>query len=209
MRWRRTASAVAVALGLLVPSGASASEQQPSPQISILGGTIDRASLSVPTVTEQPRAADHALSAPSGSEAILSAPAPVPLAPIVDSAAVLYVLKTSPPDVLIRYAFRHESAATIERALVIACREGGMGKGSGRSWRVACSPSHRHPAVPFDPSCGADNPTSSASGLVQFMGSWRGWGGYNWSLIVGRDCWEDVQMFKAVYDSVGWGPWQL
>jgi len=141
--------------------------------------------------------------------AAVTAPAPVPLAAPPDVEAVAhYVLRTSPPDVLIAYAFRHEPPAVIEKAMQIACREGGMGKGPGRTWQVACAPHNRRPTVPYDPSCGADNPTSSASGLVQFIDDWAGWGGYDWVRIVDRDCWEDAQMFYAAYKANGWGPWE-
>lgn len=141
---------------------------------------------------------------------ITQALTPIPLTPpaVMTEDVALYLMKNTAPDELIRYVWRNESPATIERALVIACREGGMGKGSGRTWQEACSPSHRHPAVPYDPSCGADNPTSSASGLVQFIGGWRGWGGFDWNLIVNRDCLEDVQMFYAAWQANGWSPWQ-
>lgn len=134
---------------------------------------------------------------------------PLSAAPVMSADLALYLMKNTPPDELIRYVWRDESPATIEHALVIACREGGMGKGSGATWQVACSPSHRHAAVPYDPSCGADNPTSSASGLVQFMGSWRGWGGFDWELIRSRDCLEDVLMFYAAWKANGWQPWRM
>lgn len=207
MRWLHLASAVAVALGLIVVP-ASASEMSSSPgQVTILAGSIDRDALSAPDVTVDPDDTIDAPAAPDVTGTILAVPSTVLAAPVLDPVVIEYVLRQTPPDDLIRYVWRDETPATIERALEIACREGGMGKGSGRTWQVACSPSHRQPAVSFDPSCGADNPTSSASGLVQFIGSWRGWGGFDWAKIVGRDCFEDVQMFYAAWQANGWGPW--
>jgi len=131
--------------------------------------------------------------------------APVPVSPEV----VHYVLKVTPPDELIRYYFRDLPPPTIERMLYIACREGGMGKDRVNPKRNPCAPQNRVPAVPFDPSCGADNPTSSASGLFQFIDDWAGWGGYDWKGIVSRDCLTDVQMARAVFANSGFGPWEL
>jgi hypothetical protein len=195
MRWSAAVLGVAIMVGLMPAARTAPASTERSTVVHIMGGSIPLQALddTTTTVAETP---------PESTTTTTLAQPPVDLA-----AVSLYVVKTTPPDDLIRYVWRNESPATIERALQIACREGGMGKGSGRTWQEACSPSHRHPAVPYDPSCGADNPTSSASGLVQFMGSWRGWGGYDWSLIVGRDCWEDVQMFYAAYKANGWGPW--
>ena len=139
--------------------------------------------------------------------AIAQVPAIIP--PVVSEPVVNYILKTTPPDELIRYFFRDQSPETIERALFIACRESGMGKDRTRNlpWPQVCWPQNRVPAVPYDGSCGADNPHSSASGLFQFIKSWKGWGGYDWDLIVNHDCLEDVEMMRAVWDANGWDPW--
>jgi len=200
MRWSRAAFSVAIMVGLMSTGCLTRPQQGAQTRtVLVMGTPFDSAVTTVQT---------QELPAP-----LPDIPPPVPLAsvPVLSAEGVEYVLRTSPPDDLIRYVWRAESPAVIERALEIACREGGMGKGPGKTWREACSPSHRHPAVPYDPSCGADNPTSSASGLVQFIGGkhgWQGWGGYDWSLIVGRDCLEDVRMFYAAWQANGWGPWE-
>lgn len=135
---------------------------------------------------------------------------PPPAAPpIVDEAVVNYLLKNTPPDQLIRYYFRFESPQVIERMLYIACREGGMGKDRTRNLppHLICLPQNRVPAVPYDGSCGADNPTSTASGLFQYLISWKNWGGYSWGLIVNHDCLEDVKMTYDVWKLNGFKHW--
>lgn len=126
---------------------------------------------------------------------------------VIDEALVKYILVNTPPDELIRYYFSDQPQPVIDRMLYIACREGGMGKDRVNPKPNPCASGNRVPAVAFDPSCGADNPSSSATGLFQFMGSWRGWGGYDWSKIVSRDCLEDVQMARAVFAENGFDPW--
>ena len=127
--------------------------------------------------------------------------------PPVDYGAVAYTLRHLSPTTLIEIAFAEFGPAVVERFKVLACREGGVAKGSGRTWQIACSPSHRiEPAPPM--SCGADNPRSSASGAFQYMASWAGYGGFDWSQIVGPDCYEDVMMTVAVYRACGFGPWE-
>jgi hypothetical protein len=113
--------------------------------------------------------------------------------PPLDLAAVAYTLRNLPPDVLIRLAFAEFGPRVVDRFLAIARRESGLGK--------------RGAPVPYDPSCAADNPTSSASGLFQYLDGWAGYGGFDWALIVSRDCYEDVMMTVAVYRANGFGPW--
>lgn len=190
MRWSHAALGVAIMVGLMQAAAPAAAERR---TVTILGGTAVLEVDTPPVATET-------------TEAPEVVPAPVPLAPVVDPAVVNYLLRMTPPDDLIRYYFRDTSPAVIERMLVIACREGGIGKGRGHTWQEACSPSHRVPAPPL--SCGADNPTSSASGAFQFMGSWRGYGGFDWKDIAGPDCLADVQMARQVWSTEGFGPWE-
>lgn len=125
-------------------------------------------------------------------------PAPVPVAPVVDPAVVNYLLRTSPPDVLIRYYFA--DTPHVEKMLAIAKRESGLGKGG----RVP---------VPFDPACSADNPRSSAAGLFQTLGGWSGLAStldppVTWAEVAGPDCLGDVRLARAIYARSGLGPWQ-
>ena len=191
MRWSRTCLGVAVMA--LVPLATFTSPPAQAERVTLMFGEVDLP-IEPTTTTTLPPAAPVVTAAPPTT------------VPVVDEAVVNYVLRTTPPDELIRYYFRDTSPAVIERMLVIACREGGIGKGRGHTWQEACSPSHRVPAVPL--SCGADNPTSSASGAFQFMGSWRGWGGFDWRDIAGPDCLADVQMARAVWAAEGFGPWE-
>ena len=124
-------------------------------------------------------------------------PAPVPTAPVVDPSVVNYILRTTPPDELIRYYFRDTSDT--ETMLRIARRESGLGK--------------HGTAVPFDPACSADNPHSSAAGLFQTLAGWSGLAStldppVTWAEVAGPDCLGDVRLARAIYARSGLGPWQ-
>lgn len=162
-----------------------------------------------PEIIQSVKDYEKSLEPPAAPVVVPEAPPIAPRPPTPDPAVVEYILKNTPPDELIRYYFRDTSPAVIERMLFIACREGGMGKDRTRNLgpKEICLPQNRVPAVPFDPSCGADNLHSSASGLFQYLDDWAGWGGYDWGLIVNRDCLEDVRMTRAVWNSNGFGPW--
>jgi hypothetical protein len=128
-----------------------------------------------------------------------AAPAPVPFAPVVDPSVVNYVLRTAPPDVLIRYYFRDTSETVINHMLRIAKRESGLGKGGT--------------PVPYDPACAADNPRSSAAGLFQTLSGWSGLAStleppVTWAEVAGPDCLGDVRLARAIYARSGLGPWQ-
>lgn len=124
-------------------------------------------------------------------------PAPVPIAPVVDPSVVNYILRTTPPDELIRYYFR--DTPVVDRMLAIARRESGLGK--------------RGTAVPFDPACSADNPHSSAAGLFQTLSGWSGLAStldppVTWAEVAGPDCLGDVRLARAIYARSGLAPWQ-
>ena len=118
------------------------------------------------------------------------------------------------PHQLIKVAFAELGAANVEKALYVACREGGLDKGRSmvNGKRVdPCDPRYRlvDSQPPRGPACSADNPTSTASGLFQYLRGWAGWGGYSWADIVGPDCLTDVLMTVAVVRGPsGWGPWE-
>lgn len=132
--------------------------------------------------------------------------------PIPEPAMDLAWMHELTPYKLITMVFADLGPASVEKALYIACREGGLDKGSSyvNGRRVdPCNPKYRliDSQPPRGPACAADNPSSSASGMFQFMGSWAGWGGYNWADVRGPDCLTDVLMAYEVVKTQGWGPW--
>lgn len=99
--------------------------------------------------------------------------------------AVLYTLRRTPPDELIRIAW--DGTGQVDRALSIARRESGL-------------------------RCDADNPRSSASGLFQHLSIHRARAerlGLSWSNVAGPDCLDDVILARAMYAESGWRPWRV
>lgn len=133
--------------------------------------------------------------------------------PPVDYVAVIYTLRNTDPAELIRMAWADAGPAQVERALLIACRESGLGKGSGRTWQEACSPSHRVPTGPHDSACGVPNAQGSgAVGLFQTVGGHRARAqrlGLSWQDVAGPDCLADVILAHDIWTDSGWAPWAL
>lgn len=99
---------------------------------------------------------------------------PPPTPPLEDIAR--WVLRHSDGETLIRYYWR--DTPHVEQMLRIARRESGM-------------------------RCNADNPTSSAAGLFQTIGSHRRLAegmGLTWANVTGPDCWDDVRLAWQLYD---------
>jgi len=146
----------------------------------------------------------------------LSSPPPPTATPAIEGPAPLNLawMADLTPHQLIKMAFAELGPAHVEKALYVACREGGLDKGPSmvNGKRVdPCKLPYRRVDTqpPRGPACSADNPTSSASGLFQYLRGWAGWGGYSWADIVGPDCLTDVLMTVAVVRGPsGWGPWE-
>jgi hypothetical protein len=103
----------------------------------------------------------------------------------VDCTAVIAYERTLPAETLIRITWA--GTPDVDRMLRIAMRESHM-------------------------NCGADNPHSSAAGLLQTMGIHRARAermGLSWANVAGPDCLDDVLLAKALYDDSGLRPWAL
>jgi hypothetical protein len=101
-----------------------------------------------------------------------------------------YIMRTLPPEQLIRYMWRDTPDADL--MVRIAARE-------------ACLYCKHADGTPFTAAeiCSADNPHSSAAGLFQTMGIHRALAesmGLSWANITGPDCWDDARLAFQLYD---------
>lgn len=131
-------------------------------------------------------------------EKVLNAPAPVPIAapPSLEEIST-YIMRTLPPEELIRYMWR--DTPHVDLMLRIAARE-------------ACLYCKHRDGTPYTPAeiCSADNPYSSAAGLFQTMGFHRalaesmavpeGQPKLTWANVTGPDCWDDARLAFQLYN---------
>jgi hypothetical protein len=102
-----------------------------------------------------------------------------------------YIMRTTPPEELIRYMWRNTPDADL--MVRIAARE-------------ACLFCKHRDGTPFTPAeiCSADNPGSSAAGLFQTMGFHRTLAegmGLSWANVTGPDCWDDARLAFQLYNN--------
>lgn len=103
----------------------------------------------------------------------------------------IYIMRTAPPEELIRYMWRDTPDADL--MVRIAARE-------------ACLYCKHKDGTPFTAAeiCSADNPHSSAAGLFQTMGFHRALAesmGLSWANITGPDCWDDARLAFQLYNN--------
>lgn len=118
-------------------------------------------------------------------------PADVPIAapPTLEEISN-YIMRTTPPEALIRYIWRN--TPDVDQMLRIAARE-------------ACLYCKHKDGTPYTAAeiCSADNPRSSAAGLFQTMGFHRALAegmGLSWANVTGPDCWDDARLAFQLYN---------
>ena len=101
-----------------------------------------------------------------------------------------YVMRTAPPEQLIRYIWR--DTPDVDLMLRIAARE-------------SCLYCKHADGSPYTAAeiCSANNPHSCAAGLFQTMGIHRALAesmGLSWANITGPDCWDDAELAFQLYN---------
>lgn len=113
--------------------------------------------------------------------------------PVDYRAAVIYYMRTLPPDELIRVVFA--DTPVVDKMLYYASRES-----TGTTTK------------PYRYDCAANNKHSTAAGLFQTIRKQERINtlaakGFTWEDIAGPDCLADAMLARALYDSCGIGPW--
>jgi hypothetical protein len=166
-------SATLAALAILPALTISPTQEAKAEEVTVLFGKAD-----IPTTTIQ-------------EPPPVQIPADVPIAapPSLEEIST-YIMRTLPPEELIRYMWR--DTPHVNLMLRIAARE-------------ACLYCKHRDGTPYTPAeiCSADNPRSSAAGLFQTMGFHRALAegmGLSWSNVAGPDCWDDARLAFQLYN---------
>ena len=175
-------SATLVIFAIVPTITATPIQKAEAEEVAVLFGAADIPTQEVPAPepTPTPPPADVPIAAPPSLEEIST-----------------YIMRTTPPEALIRYMWR--DTPHVDLMLRIAARE-------------ACLYCKHKDGTPYTPAeiCSADNPGSSAAGLFQTMGFHRalaesmvvpaGQPKLTWTNVAGPDCWDDARLAFQLYN---------